>query len=201
MVVAFVASVASGLWPPRRLLRRAQSERHKALREYATQFEWSIVALTASFADAFPVPPLAGAWSAQADLAIGGCVSGWALTVALVSARMHGEQRSNQLALVTVLDFGADRRQFVATRTLRGVDVVSLARDVRGQTAEYDVVLDVLGESPAFVRGDSVALAEVQLVHVRPLRPRQKSLPVSDATELLARLATAMAPGRHAELI
>jgi hypothetical protein len=196
MAVAFVASIAGGLWLPRRVARRARSERHQVLREFAAEFDWSIVALTASFADAFPVPPLAGAWSAQSDLAIQGWAYGWAATVALVSIRMHGMPRADQLALVSVLDPGPGRREFVATHSLHGVHVVALTPGEGGEVANFDSVRNVLRASPDFARGDSVALSDAQLAHVHPLRPGQKSLPVAGSVEMLTRLATVLAPAR-----
>lgn len=176
------------IWRPRRMVRAAASTRHRHLRAFAAEAGWSVVGLVNTVtADMF----VQGSLTAS-ELAISGERDGWTITVALVASRADSGRPRQTTALVSVLDFGTDGRSFVARRPQRALELESSEVDV-----DRELVRRVLDAENGLLRADSVALSDLQLVHVHRLSQGSGALPVEQSVSLVVALANALSAERR----
>ncbi len=105
---------------------------------------WSVLGLHQDLSARHPVPPLLGAYSAQAELALTGQWSSWPSVVASVlvqSGDRRASKTSDMVVQLSTLDTGPLGLQFSATYGLTGPEVAMPAGSSEGGTARVEALL------------------------------------------------------------
>lgn len=163
-------------------------------RAFGSDHGWSVLGLHQDLSYGYPVAPLLGADSAQAEIALQGQWHRWPAVVASVMVRSSSARLADRLAVVqlTVLDTGPLHVQFTARGGDGGVEVALLSREPRDQERCTADVLDAY-VGPTGVRpGDHVGTHELGLVHARVVRPGRR-IAVEEPLPVLGALAAALA--------
>lgn len=149
----------------------ARDVRLQALRAFGRTHGWAVHGLFEDLTVRYPVAPLLGARSAQAELALTGTWAGCPAVVGSVLVQPHRTTTRRPHDLVvqfTLLDTGPTGTEFQASCTGGSAPQETVVG--RGLTA---ALLQSLQESSAraWLRpGDEVASAQVSLAHARVLR-------------------------------
>ena len=143
----------------------------------------------------YPVPPLLGARSAQAELALTGQWRGRSAVVASVLVRPEmrsGERRpSDDVVQLTTLDSGPLELQFTADRLNKGLRTATVGVEDARCLANVVDLLEIAARNDLLRVGDRIAASDAQLLMARPLTAGlgAVSLDVEGPLVLLSRLA------------
>jgi hypothetical protein len=165
------------------------------LRAFCTERRWSVLGLHQDLSTGYPVAPLLGARSAQAELALVGDWCGRSALVASVLVRkatLDRERRpGDHVVQLTTLDSGPLGLQFTAERLGSGLQTAPLGTDAPGRLAEVMDLLETAARNGALRVGDRIAASDLQLLMARPLMPGIGGPPldVEGPLTLLHRLA------------
>ncbi len=188
------------VWPPltNASRRRIRDRRLRLFRAFQTEHGWSVLGLHQDLSRRYPVEPLLGAVSAQAELALTGAWGGCTAIVASVLVRSGAvpcERRQHDLVVqLTTLETGPVGVQFAAVFDGRGFDVIFLARASADDERTVRRLLEVVPGRERLERGDQVAVDEVELVHARRLPDRRQQVDVAGPLIALSGLATGLGP-------
>lgn len=179
--------------------RRDREQRLTALRRFAAAHDWKITGLTADLS-ACDIPSLAGARSAQAELAVTG---EWQDRTALVTSVLvqpasvssaRGEGRSRDVVVLLVaLHLGLNDRQLIASRTGGTIDVRGISGSVDALLQPLRVLLGAADRSGAFRAGDTLKLGDEDIVVAHPTRAPEAALDVVPRLDLLVEVARLLA--------
>ncbi len=176
--------------------RRVRDRRLRQFRAFQVEHGWSVLGLHQDLSRRYPVQPLLGAASAQAELALTGDWDGSTAIVALVLVRSGAvprERRQHDLVVqLTTLETGPVGMQFAAVFDGRGFDVVFLARASADDERRIRQVLEAVPGRERLERWDHVAVDEVELVHARRLPDRRQQVDVAGPLIVLSGLATSI---------
>ena len=186
----------------RRGRRRATGLRNEGLRRFAQRAGWSVAGPAADLSTAYPVPPLLGAASSQAELTVSGVWAGWSARVSLVRSRrsITRDRRRGpgleHVVLMTTLETGPLGIQMVGRAVSGGgAEIVPLG--------DADWPAGLLGRIEGHLASadlqaqDHVVVGEVELSHVRPLDPATALVAEpQDVLALLVNLASLLTVGR-----
>ena len=173
--------------------RRARLFRLAAYRAFGRDQSWSVLGLHQDLSLRYPVAPLIGALSAQAELALSGEWEGRpaVLASALVAPpRSSGRTARDVVVQLTILDTGPPTPQYTSTARRDGADVVALTRGPE-PAAEIESLLRMAADRGDLLPGDQVAAGEVELMHTRVLQGRRPSIDLHGPLRVLASLADA----------
>ncbi len=177
----------------RRSLRRADEARLHAVRDFAGQRGWKVQGLFGDLSSRYPVAPLLGAWSAQAELGIAGqwgeCPAFVILVLVLPRLVGPSERRAGHDIVVqlTVLEPGPNPRALTGTKL--AVELLPLTAAAREQAMALRKTLNSADRLPA----DRVVIDGSALVHARVLRPTQPDVDLDGPLRMLVDLATTLA--------
>jgi len=142
-----------------------------AYRGFGSSHGWQVIGLHQDLSQHYPVAPLLGAQSAQAELALGGEWEKLPALLALVLVR-HTERPSrahrDTVVQLTTLDTGPFAVQFSAVVGRRGPQVALLS----GREADAGLLDPILRRAAASENlrvGDHLAADGVELLHTRTL--------------------------------
>lgn len=176
--------------------RRERERRLAALRRFATDRGWSVVGLVADLRH-WPVAPLGGAWSAQAELAVAGGWDDATATVASVlvrrsppTARSGQSGRGEDAVLLTTLRV-ASTAAFCAVRDRR----LEVTASDGGPPPAVLHELRAAETADRLRLGESLALWAGELAHVGPDRG-DDGQDLVRRLDLLGTLAQALQPAR-----
>ncbi len=146
-----------------------------------------------------PVPPLLGAVSAQAELAVSGTWEQWPALIASVlvqppQRRGSGKQRDLVVQL-TMLDTGPLHSQFTAELHRDGAEVVVLGRPAELVAAPLTSWLDTALVHGSLQAGDHLAADEVVLLHTRTLGDSRARVDLEGPLRALDALARFLSAG------
>jgi hypothetical protein len=175
--------------------RRARDARLAKLRAFCTERRWSVFGLHQDLSTGYPVAPLLGARSAQAELALVGEWSGRSALVASVLVRKDTLQRERgpgeHVVHLTTLDSGPLGMQFTAERLDSGLQTAALGVVDPRRLVKVMALLETAAHNGALRVGDRIAASDLQLLMARPLTPGIGGPPldVEGPLTLLHRLA------------
>lgn len=169
--------------------QHARDARLAAFRAHAGNPDWSVMEFPHDLTLDYPVAPLLGALSAQAELAITGPQGRFTAVVAsvLVVPPGAGSHHHDQVAQLTTLDANSKAVQFTATWHRSGPEVVLLSRGEFG-TAHIEAVLRRAAGRGDLCPGDHVAAEALHLVHVRTLARGESRIDFDGPLRLLCEL-------------
>jgi hypothetical protein len=166
-----------------------------AYRAFGLAHGWEVLGLYQDLSQRYPVAPLLGARSAQAELALTGQWDGWSAVVASVlvrpPARSDGRPHVDTIVQLTTLDTGPFSPQFSAAVGQRGTDVALLSSGSSSQSAPLERVLEQARAGGDLWPGDHLAADEVELLHTRALTTAPSDL--AGPLRLLSSLACKLA--------
>ena len=172
-----------------------RDDRLAALHAFERRWGWSVLGLYQDLSRDYPVEPLLGAVSAQAELALTGDWDGWAAVVASVLVRSGGptpDRRHHDLVVqLTTLDIGPLPWQFTATQHDFDRELVVLTPSERHSAEDVTRVLRSVDGSGLLKVGDHLAANGVQLLHTRVLHDHGKHIDVAGPLDMLAVIARA----------
>lgn len=150
--------------------RRLHDRRMSAYRQFGAAHDWDVLGLHQDLSQRYPVAPLLGARSAQAELALIGQWDGWSAVIASVLVRpTHGSgtrTSADVTVQLTTLDTGPILPQFTAGLTPGGPDIALLSGDAVAPEP-LDRILRTAQALGHLWLGDQVAADEVELLHTR----------------------------------
>jgi hypothetical protein len=176
-------------------LHRSRDARLAAYRGFGLRHGWSVLGLHEDLSSRYPVAPVFGARSAQAELALAGRWEGWdgliasVLVLPRVEARAPRHASADLVVQFTVLDTGPDARQFIASWTLAGPSIVPTNGAAAESLPSLQTVLWRAG-SDALRPGDRMAATEMELVHARTILPRQRVVDLEGPLHALGLMAS-----------
>lgn len=193
-------------WRPssRASLRRARDARLAAYRQFGREHDWSVVGLYSDLCYRYPVAPMLGAYSAQAELALRGFWGEWSALV--ISALVQpgdahpGRHRRDSVVQLTMLETGPVPLQFTATWSRTGPQLVTMLKSADATACNIEERLCEAAARGDLLPGDHVAADEVELLHARLLRPEQHNVDVQGPLNILGQFANGLdksCPARH----
>jgi hypothetical protein len=181
-------------------MRRAREARLGAYHRFARQRGWQVLGLYEDLSYRYPVTPLLGAHSAQAELALTGR---WHDCDALVASVLvlpgdaptaaRASTPSDVIVQLTMLDTGPDTRQFTATWTPSGPLVAPITPEAEAARPHLEDFLRHSAACGSLLVGDQLAATEVEILHARILDPLQHEVEVLAPLTVLAGLADSLA--------
>ncbi len=169
--------------------------RVSAYHSFEREQNWRVLGLHQDLSRNYPVKPLLGAVSAQAELALTGDWDGWSAVVASVLVRsgesIQDRRHHDVVVQLTALDTGPLSVQFTAAYLIGGLELAMLNRADDDGAADVERLLEISAGRGALVPGDRVAANEVQLLHTRRLDDRDRHVDIAGPLILLADLARA----------
>lgn len=180
--------------------RREREQRLTALRQFAALHDWNVTGLSADLSARWPVPPLKGSLSAQAEFAVAGAWQGWTALVASILVQpasvpmtRTGSRPRDVVVLLTALHVGRNDRQLIATRTAQTIDVMSCSDSAATLQQPLRALLGRAVRSGKFLEGDTLKLGEADVAVVHRLSARREVLDVVSRLELLVGVARLLA--------
>lgn len=174
--------------------RRVRDARLAAFHVFERGRQWQVLGLHQDLSRSYPVEPLLGAASAQAELALTGEWKGWRAVVASVLVRTgmptNDRRHHDTVVQLTTLDIGAMAVQFTARHHGAGFEVALLTRIVGDEAAAVITLLSSTSGRYALRPGDRVAANEVQIVHTRQLHDRDQRVDIEGPLDFLAGVAS-----------
>jgi hypothetical protein len=163
-----------------------------AYRDFCMSHGWEKLGLFQDLSQRYPVAPLLGAHSAQAELALTGEWDGWSAVVASVLVRPQAlpgaREPMDVVVQLTTLDTGPFSPQFSAIVGRRGNDIALLSRSPLDSSGLASV-LEAARADGGLWPGDHLAADEVELLHTRS----KTSTDIAAPLRLLSSLATSLA--------
>jgi hypothetical protein len=176
--------------------RRAREQRLTALRQFAVLHGWNVTGLSADLSGCWPIPPLKGSLSAQAELAIAG---DWHGRTAMVSSILvqpppspmarTARRPRDVVMLLTALHVGRNDQQLIATRTATTIDIMSGSGSVATLQQPLRALLCGAVQSGKFHEGDTLKLGEGDVALAHQLSARHAALDVGSCLDLLVGVA------------
>jgi hypothetical protein len=181
--------------------RRSHDDRMATYRAFGHEHGWAVLGMHQDLTYRYPVAPLLGARSAQADLALTGKWDHWPAIVASVLVRpaATGAVRrrvSDTVVQLTLLNTGPLGTRFVASRRSDRTDVALLRADVSNEGQRVTATLDGYAAAGSLQPGDHLGTHELGLVHARTLRPG-KAIALEAPLQLLADFTASLVEPLH----
>ena len=178
-------------------MRRVRDHRLADYHAFEHRLRWSVLGMHQDLSRRYPVEPLLGASSAQAELALEGNWGRWQAVVASVLVRSGvptGDRRHHDLVVqLTLLDTGPLRLQFTAANLPGGVEVGALAQDSERDRKGLQQAFDAAARTGTLRLDDRLAANDIQLLHTRRLLDDEKHVDIEGPLKALTRIAEALA--------
>lgn len=173
-----------------------RDQRLATYREFGVRRGWRVLGLHEDLSRRFPVAPLLGAASAQAELAFTGQWAQWSGLVASVLVQL-GDRRgprpqADLVVQLTVLDTGPLPWQFAAGSGSGVAELAELTGASPDDLQSVRAFLEAAGDRGDFRSDDRLAAGELSLVHARPLAGAARGVDVEQPLRLLSDLAAAL---------
>lgn len=173
--------------------RRARQRRLSLYRSWGRELGWQVAGLHQDLSARYPVTPLSGAVSAQAELAIVGRWGAWPTVVASVLVRagtpLH-DRRQDTVVQLTSFETGRLTWSFQAVWQGFGPQVAPMAGGEQFDVDQVQQVLITSAGAGGLRPGDHVAALDGEVLHLRTLNLSRTSLDIEGPLRSLAVLAT-----------